>query len=415
MVLKRNVRLFIPIFQRNFNQTAGGIETINIADDRKTLSLKWKDGVLSSFHSKWLRFNCRCSKCNDTANSWIWPAHEIPMTLTIQAVSTTEDGHVHVQWNEEDHDGILPGEHLLQHCYSKENQRRLRDQAKLHFNSEVTIPEMSWRDVQSSEYSLYRWLRNINDPGLCLLTDVPAEHHYARNVLSKIGCLTGTLYGEIWDVKLHKKMINSAYGRQALLFHTDLAIYEAQPGVQFLHCLRFDDSLEGGETLFVDLYHIAETFRRDFPEEFRLLTQVPFTFTRIHYDRADPVHMILRRPLIALNDENRIINMTWHEHELGPPLVNENNVEEFYQAYQLFSRAINDFPYRRVVRLRKGDMICFNNRRLAHARNAFTGEGERHLQGCYVNSDDFKSKLMYLSHKLDDGRPVCHVGNTDWT
>ncbi|XP_060082047.1 gamma-butyrobetaine dioxygenase-like [Ylistrum balloti] len=185
-------------------------------------------------------------------------------------VRSQENGDIQVQWNEEDHEGILTTEHLLEHSYSKENQRRLRDQAKLQFHSDMTIPVISWKDVQSSEDSLYRWLRNINDQGICLLTDVPTEHHYARN---------------IWDVKLHKKIINAAYGRQALLFHTDLAIYEAQPGVQFLHCLKFDDSLEGGETLFVDLYHIAKKFREEFPEEFRILTEVPFTFNRIHYDR----------------------------------------------------------------------------------------------------------------------------------
>ncbi|XP_069126258.1 gamma-butyrobetaine dioxygenase-like isoform X2 [Argopecten irradians] len=390
---------------RSTHEPGGVIEEANITGNRKILSVKWRNGEFASFHSKWLRFNCLCSKCNDhTSKSWIWPAHQVPLELTLKSMTTTDNGEIHVQWNEEEHEGIITKDHLLQHSYSEENRRRLREETKLQFQTDMTLPEVSWLDVEKCEDALYRWLRNISDKGICLLTDVPAEHHYARKVLSKIGSLTGTLYGDIWDVKLHKNIINAAYGRQALLFHTDLAIYEAQPGIQFLHCLKFDDTLEGGETLFVDLYHIAELFRTDYPEDFRILTEVPFTFTRIHYDRADPVHMILRKPLIRLNDDNRIISVTWHEHELGPPLVNE-----------LFARAINEFPYKRSVRLRKGDMICFNNRRLAHSRNAFVGKGERHLQGCYVNSDDFKSKLMYLSHKLDNGRPVCHIGNTDWT
>ncbi|XP_069126267.1 gamma-butyrobetaine dioxygenase-like isoform X3 [Argopecten irradians] len=354
---------------RSTHEPGGVIEEANITGNRKILSVKWRNGEFASFHSKWLRFNCLCSKCNDhTSKSWIWPAHQVPLELTLKSMTTTDNGEIHVQWNEEEHEGIITKDHLLQHSYSEENRRRLREETKLQFQTDMTLPEVSWLDVEKCEDALYRWLRNISDKGICLLTDVPAEHHYARKVLSKIGSLTGTLYGDIWDVKLHKNIINAAYGRQALLFHTDLAIYEAQPGIQFLHCLK-----------------------------------------------ADPVHMILRKPLIRLNDDNRIISVTWHEHELGPPLVNEKNVDDFYRSYQLFARAINEFPYKRSVRLRKGDMICFNNRRLAHSRNAFVGKGERHLQGCYVNSDDFKSKLMYLSHKLDNGRPVCHIGNTDWT
>ncbi|XP_069107596.1 gamma-butyrobetaine dioxygenase-like [Argopecten irradians] len=400
---------------RNCHNATNAFKNVTVTDDRKILTVTQSDGKLASFHSKWLRFNCQCNKCLDVNTNYrIWPAHEIPLNLTINNAKTIEDGSIHVQWNEEEHEGILTKKHLLQHSYSEENRRRLREETELQFQTDMTIPKISWRDVESSEEYLYRWLRYISDQGICLLTDVPAEHHFARNVLSRIGFLMATFYGELWDVKVEEKMVNSTDGNQALLFHMDQAIYESQPGIQFLHCLKFDDTLEGGETLFVDLYHIAEMFRMDYPEKFRILTEIPVTFRRIHYKRSNPVHMVYRRPLISLNDENRVINITWHEHQFGPPLVKENNVDEFYLAYQLFARAIKEFPYRRAVRLRKGDMICFNNRRLAHARNAFTGEGERHLQGCYVNSEDFKSKLMYLSLMLDDGRPVCHLGNTDW-
>ncbi|XP_069123720.1 gamma-butyrobetaine dioxygenase-like [Argopecten irradians] len=274
----------------SFHKRSTEIETINVAHEKNALSLKWKNGELASFHSKWLRFNCRCDKCtNQTSSSWIWPAHKVPLDLTLKSVNTSDNGDINIQWNEEEHEGILTKEHLLQHSYSEENRRRLRDETKLQFQTDMTVAELSWRDVQSSEDSLYRWLRYIGDQGICLLTDVPAEHHYIKNVATKIASLTGTLYGEILDVKVLKNVINAAYGRQALLFHTDFGIYEAQPGVQFLHCLKFDDTVLGGETLFVDLYHIAEVFRTDYPEEFRTLTEVPFTFTRIHYARDAPV------------------------------------------------------------------------------------------------------------------------------
>ena len=48
---------------------------------------------------------------------------------------------------------------------------------------------------------------------------------------------------------------------------------------------RFDDCVQGGESRFVDAFHVAETFRRQHPEKFMVLTRVPATFQKIHYDR----------------------------------------------------------------------------------------------------------------------------------
>lgn len=42
----------------------------------------------------------------------------------------------------------------------------------------------------------------------------------------------------------------------------DLAYYESPPGVQMLHCLRFDDSVEGGESTFMDAHAAAERLRQ---------------------------------------------------------------------------------------------------------------------------------------------------------
>ncbi|KAK3097000.1 hypothetical protein FSP39_005502 [Pinctada imbricata] len=65
----------------------------------------------------------------------------------------------------------------------------------------------------------------------------------------------------------------------------DLLMYESPPGIQFLHCLEFDPSVEGGETTFTDLYAVAEEFRRTYSEHFIILCRVPLTFERIHATR----------------------------------------------------------------------------------------------------------------------------------
>jgi gamma-butyrobetaine dioxygenase len=50
-------------------------------------------------------------------------------------------------------------------------------------------------------------------------------------------------------------------------------------------------------------------------------------------------------------------------------------------------------------RLRPGDTVVFNNRRMLHGRSHFqskTATSNRVLNGCYVNVDEFWSRYRYL-------------------
>jgi gamma-butyrobetaine dioxygenase len=80
-----------------------------------------------------------------------------------------------------------------------------------------------------------------------------------------------TIYGTIWDVKVDLRPINIAYSNVALDLHQDLVYYESPPGLQLLHCLRFDASIQGGATTFVDVFAAAEALRTANPAVLRLL------------------------------------------------------------------------------------------------------------------------------------------------
>lgn len=51
---------------------------------------------------------------------------------------------------------------------------------------------------------------------------------------------------------------------------------------------RFDPEVEGGESLFLDSFHVAEEFRKQFPEDFDNLVRIPGTFQKIHFERYTP-------------------------------------------------------------------------------------------------------------------------------
>ena len=79
-----------------------------------------------------------------------------------------------------------------------------------------------------------------------------------------------------------------------------------------------------------------------------------------------------------------------------------------------------------LYKLKQGEAVCFNNRRVLHGRKGFQLNGIRHFQvkkkilqfiivyiyviidfilkGCYINIDEFKSEVLakenFLKHKL---------------
>ncbi|XP_025105216.1 gamma-butyrobetaine dioxygenase-like [Pomacea canaliculata] len=247
------------------------------------------------------------------------------------------------------------------------------------------------------------------------MTGVPAEDDMVHKVAEHIGPISSTIYGKTFDVVSTPKPINVAYSSVALDFHMDLIYYESPPGIQFLHCLRFDDCVAGGESRFQDLFHTAERFRRNSSKHFEILTRIPATFQKIHYSRNFPVEMKYQRPIIILNQYKEIVGVNWSPSFEGPLATEEENVEPFYAAYEAFAKAIKNSTNILEYRLQPGDLISFNNRRILHARNGFElNGGMRHLKGCYVNIDHFKSQVQVFSRLSGDGQPPKRVGNQDW-
>lgn len=48
---------------------------------------------------------------------------------------------------------------------------------------------------------------------------------------------------------------------------------------------RFDPQVEGGESVFLDVFHVVEELRKQFPDDFENLVRIPATFQKIHFER----------------------------------------------------------------------------------------------------------------------------------
>jgi len=169
---------------------------------------------------------------------------------------------------------------------------------------------------------------------------------------------------------------------------------------------------------------------------------VPATFQKIHYDRERPVHLIYRRPHISLNSTAEIIGVFWAPPFEGALLAPPHRVSEYYSAYREFAKIIEGEDEDGTVggsrfgggkggsgtgiakiriRLQPGQLVAFNNRRMVHGRDAFSNADDavRHLQGCYVSTDVFASRLRVLQNaglaRADrlPGYPIPRISDQD--
>ncbi|KAJ8314514.1 hypothetical protein KUTeg_006664 [Tegillarca granosa] len=111
-----------------------------------------------------------------------------------------DDGTLVVQFVEENHISSFGGDWLKENCYSKESLKDMRESLKPVFYSDKYVPELSYSDVKKSDEALYRWLKNINEYGLCLLKDVPTEKDMLKTVIRHIGPVEQSIYGETYEL-----------------------------------------------------------------------------------------------------------------------------------------------------------------------------------------------------------------------
>src|SRR3546814_7629006 len=90
--------------------------------------------------------------------------------------------------------------------------------------------------------------------------------------------------------------------------HTDVPAEELAPGVQFLHCRA--NSVAGGDNLTPAGAAVAEDFRRDHPEDFRLLAETEIRF----YCEHDGIDIRAPKRVIELDRFGAVSGGTLSQH-----------------------------------------------------------------------------------------------------
>jgi len=259
-----------------------------------------------------------------------------------------------------------------------------------------SIPTFKYADVLKHKRVRLEWLEALHLYGLSHIEGCPIDKKRTpfKALANLVGPLRQSMYGPIWDVITLENAQNLAYTSTPLPLHQDLCYYEAPPGLQFLHCLEND--VEGGTNTYIDSFKAVEVLKEQDMEAYRTLLSTPIT-----YEKIDPEnHRRKRRPLISLGEDGDVQFVYHSPPWAGPLKVPFDSVVPFYSAYNKFIAIITNPDNQVVQRTEPGDVFCFDNRRVFHSREKFLSEGKRHLQGCYVDTDDFDSTYRTLRRDL---------------
>ena len=95
-----------------------------------------------------------------------------------------------------------------------------------------------------------------------------------------------SMWGREFEYGLTIDPTTLAYTNKALHYHLDLAYMQDKPGIAYLHCLQYDECVEGGVLSVKDGFKIAEVFRLEYPEHFDTLSRVRIKFSYISFKQG---------------------------------------------------------------------------------------------------------------------------------
>jgi len=354
------------------------------------VELRWSDGrPPATLPLAWLRDNCPASQHPDTKQRLV-DTFGIAADIAAHAIVVEDQGRVlTIEWAEGGHvsrfnAGFLSG---------------------LRFNPDVlpvafwtwdrdeiaeSIPSVAYSSFMSHESSVKEFLEQVARVGFAFVEGAPGTPEATRAVAARIAYTRQTIFGGYWDFTANLEHKDTAYTSMAIGPHTDGTYSLDAPGYQMFHCLAADCT--GGENVLIDGFRIAEIMQRDAPADFRLLTEVAIPGQYI--DEGRGIHLMARRPLFRLDDSGRLVQVSYNNYDRAPLALPPAQQRALYRALATFNALCSEASLQHRRRLLPGSVLLFDNWRVLHARDAYTGY--RRLAGVYLNKEDVESRLRFL-------------------
>lgn len=276
------------------------------------------------------------------------------------------------------------------------NINDVKDINKIQWDSSLkNLNNFEFKENFFEEKKMYEALLNFYKFGFVIFKKVPTKDNYIVNFANSIGSIRRTNFGEFFNVKSKPNPNDLAYTSLALAPHTDNPYRNPVPCIQMLHCI--ENEVNGGLSTLVDGLTVTEKLKKEYPEYYKVLTEVKVRFQFIDQD------VVLEdwAEMIQLDDQNKLKQVRFSPRLDFVPLMDKKKLEIYYSARKKISEFYNSGQFRIEFKLIPGDLLMMDNYRLLHGRTSYdANEGKRFLQGCYIDYDSTQGKLKHLKRKF---------------
>ena len=268
---------------------------------------------------------------------------------------------------------------------------------KLKWDSSLkNLNNFEFKDNFFDDEEMYKALIEFYKYGFVIFKKVPTQDNFIVNFANSIGSIRRTNFGEFFNVKSKPNPNDLAYTSLPLAPHTDNPYRNPVPCIQILHCI--ENEVSGGLSTLVDGFTVTEQLKKDFPDYYKILTEIKVRFqfvdqTVVLEDWAE---------MIQLDELGDFKQVRFSPRLDFVPLMEKGKLDLYYSARRKLSELYNSEKFKIEFKLQPGDLLMMDNYRLLHGRTTYdANEGNRFLQGCYIDYDSTEGKLKHLKRKFN--------------
>ena len=351
------------------------------------------EGVKKEIHPFWLRERVNGDKFVDTKTQQrLFDPTQINENIKIDNINLSNN-FLEVTFS----DGAFAKLSIVDIFKEFSNNNFIKFIKKIKWDSSLKeLNNFEYKENFFEEESMYNALIDFYKYGFVIFKKVPTKDNFIKNFANSIGSVRRTNFGEFFNVRSKPNPNDLAYTSLPLAPHTDNPYRNPVPCIQLLHCIEND--VKGGLSTLVDGYNVSEKLKQDFPNYYKILSEVKVRFQFIDQN------VILEdwAEMIKLDENGKFSQVRFSPRLDFVPLMETNKLDLYYKARKKISELYNSEKNKIQFKLFPGDLLMMDNYRLLHGRTNYdTNEGNRFLQGCYIDYDSTEGKLKHLKRKFN--------------
>ena len=338
------------------------------------------------------------------------------MALVLQLICAahaggTADESVCVEWNDhttEFNASWLRGEDITQLPSGLTGQLQ-----KQPWDASFKPPEHEFKKGQH-DTNCEVWIRDLLRYGALLIHNVPPNHDGMRAVMQTFGPIHQRIHPTyIFSLKVGyssgELLDKAAYGKDPLAAHTDGCENQVVSRIEAFLCREYSAPEGDTVSLISDGLKVAEEFRNEHPEEYKLLSSTELRLARFRLTTEEECpdedqriyqrHSVVWTPIIITDQSGcaKQVRLRHNKH-VGLELsgADQEALQAYYKAYKLFHDKLNEPSKQARFTLRSGTLLLFDNYRVCHGRDKIYPSTTRSMVGAYISNEIFQSRYRLM-------------------